>query len=39
MWVMRFVTWYNNEQRHSTLKYVTPSQRHQGQDGSFAAAA
>lgn len=31
-WVMRFVTWYNEEHRHSALKYVTPSQRHQGQD-------
>ncbi|WP_411969648.1 IS3 family transposase [Pseudomonas sp. p1(2021b)] len=33
MWVMQFAAWYNNEHRHSALKYVTPSQRHQGQDG------
>ncbi|ANY87058.1 Integrase core domain protein [Pseudomonas putida] len=33
MWVMRFAAWYNNEHRHSALKYVTPSQRHHGQDG------
>lgn len=32
-WVMRFAEWYNDEHRHSALKYVTPSQRHKGQDG------
>lgn len=32
-WVMQFAGWYNNEHRHSALKYVTPSQRHQGLDG------
>jgi transposase InsO family protein len=31
-WVVRFVAWYNEEHRHSALKYVTPSQRHKGQD-------
>jgi transposase InsO family protein len=31
-WVIRFVAWYNEEHRHSGLKYVTPSQRHRGQD-------
>ena len=25
---MRFVEWYNNEQRHSGINYVTSSQRH-----------
>lgn len=34
-WVDRFVRWYNNEHRHSGLKYVTPSQRHQGQDNAL----
>lgn len=29
-WVLRFVRWYNDEHRHSGLKYVTPNQRHQG---------
>ncbi|GAB7546614.1 hypothetical protein CS8_082980 [Cupriavidus sp. 8B] len=28
--MLRFVRWYNDEHRHSGLKYVTPSQRHQG---------
>jgi len=31
-WVLRFVAWYNDEHRHSALKYVTPSQRHRGLD-------
>lgn len=32
LWVMHFVRWYNEEHRHSALRYVTPSQRHAGQD-------
>lgn len=32
VWVMRFVSWYNEEHRHSALKYVTPGQRHRGED-------
>lgn len=31
-WVARFVDWYNNDHRHSALRYVTPAQRHQGLD-------
>jgi len=31
-WVNGFVTWYNNEHRHSGIKFVTPAQRHQGED-------
>lgn len=31
-WVGQFVTWYNQEHQHSGIRYVTPSQRHQGQD-------
>jgi transposase InsO family protein len=31
-WVDKFVRWYNEEHRHSGLKYVTPGQRHRGQD-------
>ena len=30
-WVAGFVTWYNDEHKHSSLKFVTPSQRHSGQ--------
>jgi putative transposase len=29
-WVDRFVSWYNEQHRHSGLKYVTPNQRHRG---------
>jgi len=31
-WVLQFVRWYNDEHRHSALRYVTPSQRHAGAD-------
>jgi len=31
-WVEGFVRWYNQEHRHSKLEYVTPNQRHTGQD-------
>ena len=29
-WVLRFVTWYNGNHRHSGIAYVTPEQRHNG---------
>ena len=31
-WVHGFVRWYNEEHRHSAIRYVTPSQRHRGED-------
>lgn len=31
-WVNIFVRWYNDEHLHSSIKYVTPAQRHEGQD-------
>ena len=31
VWVQGFVDWYNDEHRHSGLKYVSPSQRHRGE--------
>ena len=31
-WVQGFVHWYNHIHRHSAIKFVTPSQRHQGED-------
>jgi putative transposase len=37
-WAMRFVYWYNHEHRHSGIRYVTPAQRHTGQDGPVLAA-
>lgn len=30
-WSSGFVRWYNEEHKHSSLKFVTPSQRHYGQ--------
>lgn len=37
-WVTRFVRWYNNEHRHSAIKFVTPAQRHAGRDLELLAA-
>ncbi len=31
-WVERFIHWYNNEHRHSAIRFVTPSERHAGKD-------
>lgn len=32
MWVRNFIAWYNNEHRHSRIRFVTPAQRHRGED-------
>jgi len=34
-WMSNFVAWYNNEHRHSGIKFVTPVQRHQGEDSAI----
>jgi transposase InsO family protein len=31
-WVEAFVKWYNEEHHHSSIKFVTPMQRHYGED-------
>ena len=31
-WVEAFVAWYNSEHLHSSIRYVTPDQRHLGQE-------
>ena len=31
-WVHGFVSWYNEEHLHSAIQFVTPEQRHKGQD-------
>ena len=36
-WVKSFVRWFNNDHRHSALKFVTPHQRHTGQDRQILA--
>ena len=30
-WVHQFVTWYNQQHKHSGLKFITPMQRHRGE--------
>ncbi len=37
-WASRFVHWYNIEHRHSGIGYVTPAQRHAGEDHAVLAA-
>jgi putative transposase len=32
LWGAQFAQWYNFEHRHSGIRYVTPAQRHSGQD-------
>lgn len=36
-WVERFVAWYNHEHRHSAIRFVTPHQRHVGEDHQLLA--
>jgi len=31
-WVLGFADWYNNKHLHSSIKFVTPAQRHRGED-------
>ncbi len=36
-WVLSFVNWYNQEHRHSGIKFVTPQERHSGKDTQILA--
>jgi transposase InsO family protein len=36
-WVHGFVQWYNHEHCHSAIRYVTPVQRHSGEDREILA--
>jgi transposase InsO family protein len=38
-WVAGFVRWYNTEHRHSAIRFVTPDQRHQGEDPRLSGSA
>lgn len=38
LWVQKFVEWYNEEHRHSALKYVTPNERHEGKASALLLA-
>lgn len=37
-WALDFVRWYNVEHRHSGIRYVSPAQRHAGEDHAILAA-
>jgi transposase InsO family protein len=37
-WAAGFVRWYNIEHRHSAIRYVSPAQRHAGEDQAILAA-
>lgn len=37
-WAASFVHWYNVEHRHSGIRYVSPQQRHAGEDSAILAA-
>jgi putative transposase len=37
-WAARFVRWYNVDHRHSGIQYVSPAQRHAGDDHAILAA-
>ena len=37
-WGAAFVHWYNLEHKHSGIRYVSPQQRHKGQDHAILAA-
>ena len=36
-WVERFVDWYNHEHRHGAIRFVTPHQRHVGEEPALLA--
>ena len=38
LWARSFVHWYNNDHKHSGIRYVSPAQRHAGQDRDILAA-
>jgi len=35
--VQGFMHWYNHEHQHSKIRFVTPAQRHRGQDKTILA--
>ena len=37
-WAAGFVRWYNHDHRHSGIRYVSPAQRHAGEDRAILAA-
>ncbi|KPC31408.1 Integrase catalytic subunit [Pseudomonas savastanoi pv. glycinea] len=37
LWVRDFMRWYNNDHRHSRIRFVTPAERHRGLDHQILA--
>lgn len=37
-WARQFVHWYNHDHRHSGIRYVSPAQRHAGEDIAILSA-
>lgn len=37
-WVSTFIRWYNEEHRHSAIRYVTPADRHDGKEADILAS-
>jgi transposase InsO family protein len=38
LWARSFAHWYNNDHQHSGIRYVSPAQRHAGEDHEVLAA-
>jgi putative transposase len=38
VWARSFVHWYNNDHKHSGIRYTSPAQRHAGEDRDILAA-
>jgi putative transposase len=38
LWARSFVHWYNHDHRHSGIRYISPAQRHAGEDRDILAA-
>ncbi len=36
-WMLRFTRWYNHSHKHRNLKFVSPAQRHRGEDAALFA--
>lgn len=36
-WVTTFVSWYNDDHQHSGIRFVTPSERHDGREAAILA--
>jgi len=37
-WVLEFVRWYNTQHQHSAIRFLTPDQRHRGEDAALLAS-